>query len=108
MTNQGPNPFHFVEIDERKLTKYLLISLPRDDKSKFLAQANYTLKNWRILKDDLVNLAKLGTAEYLTSTPYGDKYKIRGEFQGLKVITIWMVANDRAKFITLVPDKGVK
>ncbi|WP_242042393.1 hypothetical protein [Leptolyngbya sp. FACHB-541] len=34
-------------IAEEKLTKYLLVPLPKDDKSKFLQQAGYTLENWQ-------------------------------------------------------------
>jgi hypothetical protein len=34
-------------IAEEKLTKYLFMPLPKDDKSKFLAMAGYTLgNNW--------------------------------------------------------------
>ncbi len=37
-------------IAESKLTQYLLVPLPKDDKSKFLAQAGYTLDNWQQLE----------------------------------------------------------
>jgi len=102
-----------IEIPDQKLTQYLLIELPKDDKSKFLAQANYTLDNWQTLKQDLYNLAISEAAEYLNETVYGKKYKIRGELQGinqvkLKVITIWIVSDNIAKFVTLIPDKGDK
>ena len=40
-------------VPNAKLTKYLLIQLPKDDKSGFLAQAGYTLENWQQLKQDL-------------------------------------------------------
>ncbi|MFM6401554.1 DUF6883 domain-containing protein, partial [Planktothrix sp.] len=42
-------------IAESKLTQYLLVPLPKDDKSKFLAQAGYTLDNWQQLEQDLRN-----------------------------------------------------
>lgn len=83
-----------------------MVALPKDDKSKFLGQANYTLENWQELRDDLLKLTQIETAQRLRSTPYGIKYKIRGELRGLKVITIWMVLDDTAKFVTLIPDKG--
>jgi hypothetical protein len=36
-------------IAEEKLTKYLLVPLPKDDKSQFLARAGYTVDNWQQL-----------------------------------------------------------
>ena len=40
-------------IAEAKLTKYLLIQKPKDDKSGFLAQAGYNLDNWCQLQQEL-------------------------------------------------------
>ena len=40
-------------IAEAKLTKYLLIQKPKDDKSGFLAQAGYNLDNWWQLQQEL-------------------------------------------------------
>jgi hypothetical protein len=40
-------------IAEEKLTKYLLVLLPKDDKSQFLQKAGYTLENWQQLEIDL-------------------------------------------------------
>ncbi|NJN73968.1 MAG: hypothetical protein HC799_14710 [Limnothrix sp. RL_2_0] len=97
-----------IYIAEEKITRYLLVELPKDDKSQFLSQANYTLENWQTLRSDLQKLAQTEPAEYLSSTPYGSKYKIRGNLRSVKVITIWMVVSDTAKFITLIPDKGDK
>lgn len=37
-------------IAEAKLTQYLLVPLPKDDKSKFLQKAGYTLDNWQQLE----------------------------------------------------------
>ena len=108
MADETRFPKNQLSIAETKITRYLLIELPKDDKSKFLAQANYTLENWQTLKSDLIQLAQANPAEYLSITSYGMKYKIRGELRGLKVITIWMVVDDHAKFITLIPDKGVQ
>jgi hypothetical protein len=42
-----------VVIATEKLTQYLLVVLPKDDKSKFLAQAGYTLDHWQQLEQDL-------------------------------------------------------
>jgi hypothetical protein len=40
-------------ISDEKLVKYLLAPRRRNDKSRWLAQAGYTLENWPILKDDI-------------------------------------------------------
>ena len=108
MADETRFPKNQLSIAETKITRYLLLELPKDDKSKFLAQANYTLENWQALKDDLIQLAQTNKADYISTTSYGMKYKIRGELRGLKVITIWMVVDDHAKFVTLIPDKGAK
>ncbi|NJM59827.1 MAG: hypothetical protein HC849_05895 [Oscillatoriales cyanobacterium RU_3_3] len=98
-------------IAEKKLTQYLLVSLPKDDKSKFLAQAGYTLENWQQLEQDLRAQILTQPARSIETTRYGDKYAIRGCLRGingveLQILSIWMVANGTAKFVTLVPDKG--
>ena len=51
MTFIDPNAI----IPTAKRTKYLLIPLPKDDKSQFLAKAGYTLSNWQGLVRDLRN-----------------------------------------------------
>ncbi|GCL60104.1 hypothetical protein NIES3807_32840 [Microcystis aeruginosa NIES-3807] len=40
-------------IPPAKLTWYLLVLQPKDDKSGFLAQAGYNLDNWQVLEQDL-------------------------------------------------------
>jgi hypothetical protein len=40
-------------INPEKITNYLLIPLPKDDKSQFLARAGYTLDNWQQLERDI-------------------------------------------------------
>ena len=98
-------------ISKEKLTRYLLIPLPKDDKSKFLAQAGYTLQNWQQLEQDLRTQVLTQPAKFVQVTRYGEKYVIRASLLGsagveLSVLTIWMVVNGTAKFVTLVPDKG--
>lgn len=98
-------------IAEEKLTKYLLVPLPKDDKSKFLAQAGYTLDNWQQLKQDLRVQVLSQPAELIETNRYGKKYAIRACLRGvneieLNILTIWMLTNDTTRFVTLVPDKG--
>lgn len=98
-------------IAEEKLTRYLLVLLPKDDKSQFLAQAGYTLNNWQQLEQDLRTQVLTQPAESVKTTRYGQKYFIRARLLGsngigLSVLTVWMVENGITRFVTLVPDKG--
>lgn len=58
-------------IAEEKLTKYLLVLLPKDDKSKFLARAEYTLSNWPLLEQDLRSQVLTQPAEFMEVNHYG-------------------------------------
>ncbi|NER01007.1 MAG: hypothetical protein F6K30_30670 [Cyanothece sp. SIO2G6] len=98
-------------IPEAKLTQYLLIPLPKADKSKFLAQAGYTLDNWQKLEEDLRTQVLSQLAELIETNRYGQKYCIRATITGenrveLPIKTIWMVTATTTRFVTLVPDKG--
>ena len=99
------------EIARVKVTHYLLKLRDEDDKSKFLAQAGYTLAYADKLLEDLRSLLD-GEAEFVQTTEYGDKYRIHGTLTGpngrqLRVGSIWMAeeATGRTKFVTLYPDK---
>ena len=98
-------------IAAEKLTKYLLVPLQKDDKSQFVAKAEYTLDNWQQLEQELCIQVLKQPAELLEVNHYGEKYAIRSCLRGvngveLNILTIWMVANSTTKFVTLVPDKG--
>ncbi|MGA9381724.1 MAG: DUF6883 domain-containing protein [Phormidium sp.] len=99
-------------ISSAKLTKYLLVLLPKDDKSQFLAQAGYTIENWQQLEQDLREQILPLEAIQITETEFGVKYRIRGSLISpngttIQVITIWIIDSlDRqTKFVTLFPDK---
>jgi hypothetical protein len=96
---------------EAKFAQYLLVQLPKDDKSKFLAQAGYTIDNWPELAQDLRTQILTQPATLIETTRYGEKYEIRASLAGrngitLNIRTIWIVTNTTTKFVTLVPDKG--
>jgi hypothetical protein len=98
-------------IAEAKFTEYLLIPLPKDDKSKFLAQAGYTIDNWPELEQDIRTQILTQPATLIETTRYGEKYEICASLAGrngitLNLRTIWIVTNNVTKFVTLVPDKG--
>jgi hypothetical protein len=95
-----------------KLTQYLLVARKRNDKSKWLAQAGYSLENWRVLEEDLRLQILSREALPTDSTAYGQMYEIKGDLTGpndrtLAVVTVWMMetATGVAKFITMYPQK---
>lgn len=93
-----------------KLTGYLLAEQPRGDKSRFLAEAGYTMAHPERLRRDLQRQFLPLDVTPLPSRGYGDMYEITGILRGpngvgLPVRTIWMRerATGLVKFITLVP-----
>lgn len=107
--------FDNVIIAQEKLTNYLLIHKDRDDKSKFLNQAGYTIKNWEILAADLRLLFMKGEPIFEEEDEYGVKYNVSGLLTGpkgqvLKVKTIWLYDTRKVqtKFITLFPNKSLE
>lgn len=97
-------------IPTAKLTNYLLVWKPKDDKSGFLAQAGYTIDNWKELEEDLRKLLVI-EANFDKSTPFGDIYEIKGVLNGkngvsLNVATYWIIdsLSNETRFVTLLPD----
>lgn len=97
-------------IPESKLTKYLLIFKPRNDKSQFLAQAGFFLDNWEDLKIAIQKLNQSVLAEVNRTDEYGTFYNVNGELRGangidLSVVTVWLKRESDGKFqfITLLP-----
>lgn len=58
---------------EAKLTQYLLVLLPKDNKSQFLALAGYTLENWQRLERDMRKQILSLKAIPTQNTSYGQK-----------------------------------
>jgi hypothetical protein len=95
-----------------KLSRYLLGSQPRGDKSAFLASMGYTLQNANQLLSDLRTQILPLDAEPLESREFGHYYEIRGTLNGpngiaRSVRTIWITEHLSrvTKFVTLIPDK---
>lgn len=95
-----------------KFKDYLLTHKKRNDKSKWLAQAGYSLENWQLLQKDLRTQILSLDATPIDKTRYGQMYEIRGKLVGpngkaLLVCTIWMTEfkSGITKFITMFPDK---
>lgn len=100
------------QIAYEKLIQYLLALRKRNDKSKWLAQAGYSLENWQVLENDLRNQILSVDATLIENTEYGRMYEIRRNLIGpngksLPVCTIWLTetATGSTKLITMYPDK---
>lgn len=99
-------------IPHDKITRYLLVQKARNDKSKFLAQAGFTLENPEALVAAIQLLVAVGEAVEDRSNEYGLFYQVAGELVGvngvnLSVVTIWLQRQIDGKFhfITLKPLK---
>ncbi|MCI0577040.1 MAG: hypothetical protein L0332_34400 [Chloroflexi bacterium] len=95
-----------------KLNQYLLVPKKRNDKSRWLASAGYTLKNWTVLEEDLRQQILSREAVLVEVTPFGETYEITGGLTGpngktLAVRTVWLQESDtgHTKFVTLFPDE---
>ncbi|MEH2448597.1 MAG: DUF6883 domain-containing protein [Nostoc sp.] len=100
-------------IQDEKITKYLLVYQPKDDKSRYLALAGYNLDNWELLKNDIINAVEGSEIAKVTPNDWGTQFEVKSEWTGpngqlIKVITIWQQDEETefVKFITLYPDKS--
>ena len=101
-----------IVIPNNKITCYLLVQKPRNDKSKFLAQAGFTLDNPESLKLAIYLLVTTGNATEDGKNEYGTYYQVVGKLSGvngitLSVITIWIQKQTDGNyyFVTLKPLK---
>lgn len=99
-------------IPEEKLTRYLLVPKPQDDKSKFLAQAGFTQDNPADLLSAIRQLAESVEAAEDGNNEYGIFYRVEGDLQGvngrnLAVVTIWLRwhLDGQFRFVTLKPKR---
>ena len=96
-----------------KLTRYLLVARVRNDKSKYLARAGFTLENPEALLKAIRFLSGTAEAVQERTTEYGTFYRVQGELDGvngvnISVIAVWLErkADGQFQFITLVPGEG--
>jgi DNA-binding IclR family transcriptional regulator len=99
-------------IPDDKITSYLLVQKARNDKSKFLAQAGFTIDNPQALRAAIKSIAETGEAVEDRRNEYGVFYQVVGELVGangitLIVVTIWLQRqiDGRFQFVTLKPLK---
>ena len=98
-------------IPRDKLTKYLLVFQPENDKSQFLAQAGFTQDNPDALDTAIRRLLDENEAVQDRKNIYGTFYRVSGALVGpsgtIAVITVWLLTatTDEYRFITLKPNK---
>ena len=99
-------------IDDTKLTDYLLVQRPWDDKSGYLRRAGFELKDWPDLRTAIRQLADAVDAVEDGSNEYGAFYRVEGMLDGatgnVQVVCIWMkrAIDGRFYFVTLKPSRG--
>jgi uncharacterized protein DUF6883 len=104
-------PADAIVIPRDKLTRYLLVARAEDDKSKYLAQAGYTVAHADELEAGIRDLVSQHDAEQDASNEYGVFYRVTGDLVGLNgrmlpVVTIWIAlasAPTQYRFVTLKP-----
>lgn len=101
-----------IVIPDEKLTRYLLLPRAWDDKSKYLAQAGFTLDNPEALKKALVELAKNSETVQDGVNEYGEFLRLDGILTGpaglsISVTAIWLrrYIDRSVHFVTLKPRK---
>ncbi|MCO6452003.1 MAG: hypothetical protein J5I90_14565 [Caldilineales bacterium] len=96
-------------IPDDKLTQYLLAPRPRNDKSRFLERAGFTVRNHQLLANSIRQQATGNDAIIDRNDNYGTFYRVEGILVGpiaaLAVVTIWLqdAHSDVYRFITLKP-----
>jgi hypothetical protein len=100
-------------IPDKKIAHYLLLQKARNDKSKFLAQAGFTLENPVCLRSAIFEMITEAKEAFEDgSNQYGTFYKVTGKLIGtngvhLSVVTIWILSQTDGtfQFVTLKPNK---
>src|SRR5689334_17941191 len=100
-------------IPREKLTRYLLVPRPWDDKSRFLAQAGFVISDPDALDRAIRTVAETSDPQVDGVNEYGTFYRLEGELTGpngrsLSVILIWLQwkLDGTFHFVTLKPRKS--
>jgi hypothetical protein len=95
-----------------KLTRYLLVSRPWDDKSNFLAQVGFTPEDPASLENAIRRTAASFDAVEDGTNEYGTFFRIEGSLKGptgrsLQVVLIWLQwkLDGTFHFVTLKPNR---
>lgn len=100
-------------IEAAKIRDYLLSSEHPVGRYKaaFFEALGYTRSDWKQLHDDLLDLCLTKDAVEGHSSPFGQKYEVRGRLdgpvgRGADVVTVWvvLVGEDVPRFVTAFPE----
>jgi hypothetical protein len=97
------------KIASEKLTRYLLVPRPVNDKSRFLFRAGFTRSAPAVLETAIRQLADESAARENGFNDYGTFWRVTGMLRGpvasVRVVAIWLEwHSDRSfHFITLKP-----
>lgn len=69
-------------IQDEKITKYLLVYQPKNDKSRYLALAGYNLDKWELLKNDIINAVESFEIVKVTRSDWGTQFEVKSEWSG--------------------------
>lgn len=95
-----------MSFDIRK-AEYLLTPRDKDDKSKFLGMAGYSMNDKEKLIEDIKNATHISQLEYLDITKYALKCKQTIEVNGRQALIVWKLTKDlEINFVTLIPYGG--
>ena len=79
-------------------------------KSTFFNVLGFTVNEWEKLREALLTLVRSAEADLGQSSPFGQKFEVRGTLQGpsgrqASVVTVWMLptGRDTAHFVTAFP-----
>jgi len=99
-------------IPSEKLTRYLLVSRLWDDKSRFLAQAGFSLADPANLENAIRQTVSQSEAFEDGTNDYGTFFRIDGDLVGpngrtLQVVLVWLQwkLDGTFHFVTLKPRK---
>jgi hypothetical protein len=96
-------------IAEQKLTDYLLVRRPWDDKSGYLGRAGFDSATWTELREAIRRLADTVEAVEDGFSEYGTFYRVEGTLTGptgtVRVVCVWMkrAVDGSVHFVTLKP-----
>jgi hypothetical protein len=96
-------------IPAEKLTQYLLVARPKNDKAQFLAQVGFTADNPHELEQAIRLLIINNEAIQDRQDIYGTFYQVTGDLVGpdgiLRVVTVWLLrtVDGQYRFVTLKP-----
>lgn len=100
-------------VEDSKIIDYLLSSVnPRGrDKAAFFRRFGFSLQDWTVLRDALLEHARANEAEPLPPNSYGIKYTVTGPLccpdgRMPRIRAVWIVdvGQSNARIVTVVPD----